>query len=446
MIWNWSDTCVSGVQTGAGEGWLGRLPFHVAAQTCEGFGILLTHGADAKRDLVAPAEWAAAGTAGFRVLREGPDAFRARLKNIQIAQPLDNTLYRTRFRVFFEWLRYRDDDPDFDIIRDIVREFVFRNFPIAKGQVVLGQPCPEQYVHSLATARNTFGISGWKLGRRLSAIGLAQRSSVSKRFVLNEYAPADVVRGIVTEVDALLNATEAAHRVGIDRMMITKFTDRGLIPKYYPDHNAAPLYHPRDLEAFLGRLRSLAASKTPSEQHLDIPTASRWLSVPTDRVTRIILDHRVPLFANETKAARFRDFRVSVPDLQQEIYRAQDGVLRPADAAKVLGISVRTVRSLLDRGILEPRTVREERSARNRRYVSISSIETFAAEYITVVDLASQSGRLPGAEAILQTDRGVQPLDLDSRCNMIFKRADVPALSASTVSNVKASRRAFSNG
>ncbi|WP_084693804.1 TniQ family protein [Paracoccus sp. 228] len=434
------------VQTGAGEGWLGRLPFHVAAQTCEGFGLLLTHGADAKRDLVAPAEWAAAGTAGFRVLREGPDAFRARLKNIQIAQPLDNTLYRTRFRVFFEWLRYRDDDPDFDIIRDIVREFVFRNFPIAKGQVVLGQPCPEQYVHSLATARNTFGISGWKLGRRLSAIGLAQRSSVSKRFVLNEYAPADVVRGIVTEVDALLNATEAAHRVGIDRMMITKFTDRGLIPKYYPDHNAAPLYHPRDLEAFLGRLRSLAASKTPSEQHLDIPTASRWLSVPTDRVTRIILDHRVPLFANETKAARFRDFRVSVPDLQQEIYRAQDGVLRPADAAKVLGISVRTVRSLLDRGILEPRTVREERSARNRRYVSISSIETFAAEYITVVDLASQSGRLPGAEAILQTDRGVQPLDLDSRCNMIFKRADVPALSASTVSNVKASRRAFSNG
>lgn len=129
--------------------------------------------------LVSPAEWAAAGTAGLRVLREGPDAFSAKLKDIQMAQSLDNTLYRTRFRVFFEWLRYRDDDPDFDGIRDIVRDFVFRNFPIAEGQVVLGQPCPEQYVHSLATARSTFGISGWKLGRRLAAIGLAQRSSLS---------------------------------------------------------------------------------------------------------------------------------------------------------------------------------------------------------------------------------------------------------------------------
>ena len=177
------------VQTGAGDGWLGRLPFHVAAQTSEAFGLLLTHGADAKRDLVGPAEWAAAGTAGFQVLRDGPDMFRSKLKSIQMAQPLDNTLYRTRFRVFFEWLRYRDDDPDFDVIRDIVRDFVFRNFPVAKGQAVLGQPCPEQYVHSLATARSAFGISGWKLGRRLAAIGLAQRSSVSKRFVLNEYAP-----------------------------------------------------------------------------------------------------------------------------------------------------------------------------------------------------------------------------------------------------------------
>lgn len=413
------------VQSGAGTAWLDRLPFHVAAQTCEGFGLLLTHGPDAKRDLVVPAEWAAAGTAGFRVLRDGPDAFRARLKDLQMAQPLDNTLYRTRLRVFFEWLRYRDDDPDFDTIRDIVREFVFRNFPIAKGQVVLGQPCPEQYVHSLATARSTFGISGWKLGRRLAAIGLAQRSSVSKQFALTQYVPTDVVRGIVTEVDALLNATEAAERVGIDRIMIRKFTDRGLIPKYYPDHNTTPLYHSRDLETFLGRLRSLAGSGPTSGQQLGIPAASRRLSVPTDRVTRIILDHQIPLYADQPQSARLSEFRVSLADLQQAIAREQDGALNPVDAAKVLRISVRTVRSLLDRGILEPRTVREQHSARIRRYVSTSSIEKFSAEYITVVDLAAQSGRLPGAEAILQIGRGVQPLALDTRCNTIFRRCDL---------------------
>lgn len=385
----------------------------------------MTHGPDAKRDLVSPAEWAAAGTAGFRVLREGPDAFRAKLKDLQMAQPLDNTLYRTRFRVFFEWLRYRDDDPDFDGIRDIVRNFVFRNFPIAEGQVVLGQPCPEQYVHSLATARSTFGISGWKLGRRLAAIGLAQRSSVSKQFVLREYAPADVVRGIVTEVDALLNATQAAERVGIDRIMMTKFTARGLISRYYAEHNSTPLYHPRDLAEFLAKLRALAVQDPAPQPLLDIPEASRRLSVPMDRVTQVILENRIQLHADTAPQPCFRNFRLSLDALREAFSGEQEGAVRPAEAAKRLQVSVRTVRGLLDRGILECRLVKERRTARTRRYVSSRSVEEFAGEYITVTALAAQSGRLPGAEAILQSDRGVQPLALDSRCNTIYRRSEV---------------------
>lgn len=57
--------------------------------------------------------------------------------------------------------------------------------------------------------------------------------------------------------------------------------------------------------------------------------------------------------------------------------------------------------------------------------IAARPIEEFSAEYITVVDLAAQSGRLPGAEAILQTGRGVQPLALDTRCDTIFRRCDL---------------------
>lgn len=132
------------VEEGPGNTWLDRLPFHVAAQTCEGFGLLLTRGAKERRETTTAAQWIAAGTAGFEVLRHGPDAFRQKLKDIQRAHPIDNTLYRTRYRVFFEWLRNRDDDPQFDVIRDLVREFIFHNFPISEGSIVLRQPCPEQ--------------------------------------------------------------------------------------------------------------------------------------------------------------------------------------------------------------------------------------------------------------------------------------------------------------
>lgn len=42
------------IEKGPGKTWLDRLPFHVAAQTCEGFGLLLTLGPKARRETVTP--------------------------------------------------------------------------------------------------------------------------------------------------------------------------------------------------------------------------------------------------------------------------------------------------------------------------------------------------------------------------------------------------------
>ncbi|MCE8467670.1 TniQ family protein, partial [Rhodovulum sulfidophilum] len=42
------------IKKGAGNTWLDRLPFHVAAQTCEGFGLLLTLGPKTRRETATP--------------------------------------------------------------------------------------------------------------------------------------------------------------------------------------------------------------------------------------------------------------------------------------------------------------------------------------------------------------------------------------------------------
>ncbi|MDF2143280.1 TniQ family protein [Paenirhodobacter sp. CAU 1674] len=413
------------IDQGAGTSWLDRLPFHVAAQTCENFGVLLTRGPEANRDDLSPAQWAKAGSAGYAVLRQGPEAFRQKLKDIQDAHPIDNTLYRTRYRVFFEWLRYRDDDPAFDPIRDLVRDFIFRNFPISEGTTVLGKPCPEQFVHSLSTARSTYGVSGWKLARRLAALGLAERKTVGKGFVLKAYVPSEVVSGIVTELDALLNAGEAAQHLGIERFMLEKLTRPGLIDKFFDERNSSPLYHPRALDGFTARLRKLAKGPHPGGETLDIASAAHRLRIPTERLVDIILRNRIPLRAEDPQTARFGGFRVSLAVLRETIASDHEGAVRPSRAAEILGITIRTVRALLDQGHLEARMVREMQSGRERRYVCARALERFAQTHITVVALAAKSGRLPGAEAIVQTDRGARALELGTRTNMIFRRADV---------------------
>ena len=60
-----------------------------------------------------------------------------------------------------------------------------------------------------------------------------------------------------------------------------------------------------------------------------------------------------------------------------------------------------------------------------RRYVCAKSMEQFSKSHISVVELATKSGRLPGVEAVIQLDRGAKPLPLDPRANMIFRRNDV---------------------
>lgn len=406
-------------------GWLDVLPFHVASQTCEMFGLLLSQGPDAKRERIGPPEWAAAGTAGFRILRQGADAFRSELKAVQKASPLDNTLYRTRFRVFFECLRYRDDDPDFDVIRNIVRQFIFDNFPVAAGDMVLGQPCPEQRVHSLMTARTAYGVSPWRLGRRLAAIGLARRNSANSMFVIDDYIPADIVRSVVTEIDALVNATDAAKIIGTDRITMAKLTQQGLISRFYDDPNTVPLYHPAELATFLRRLREQISSGEPPADHCSIGAAAHKLSTPVARVVEVILDQGIHLHASDCTTAALRDFIVSLEVLRQTFAKRLDDAISPVEASKLLGLNIRTIRGLLDKGILVPRTIKDRSSARTRRYASRRSVDDFRSRYISVMDLAAQTGRLPSVEAVLQADRGVQPLELNGRSNLIFRRCDV---------------------
>ncbi|MBY5971423.1 TniQ family protein [Ferrimonas balearica] len=412
------------IEQGPGGTWLDLLPFHVAAQTCEGFGLLLTLGPKARREKATPAQWAAAGTAGYDVLRHGPDAFRQRLKDIQQAHPVDNTLYRTRYRVFFEWLRHRDDDPQFDVIRDLVREFIFRNFPISEGSIVLGHPCPEQYVHSLSTARSRYGMSGWKLARRLASMGLAERKTSGQGFVLTGYVPTEIINDIATDFDALLNATDAGKYLGVERFMMSKLTKPGLVEKYFDERNASPMYHPRDLDGFIGKLRA-RVEHSKAVDLLDIATASHRVRIPTERVVEIILRNRLPLHAVDPAITRFPDFRVSLAMLREVIATDHHGTVRPTRAAKILGINIRTIRSLMDTGVLKSCDIEELKSGRMRRYVCAKSMERFSKSHISVVELATKSGRLPGVEAVIQLDRGAQPLPLGPRGNMIFRRSDV---------------------
>lgn len=185
------------------------------------------------------------------------------------------------------------------------------------------------------------------------------------------------------------------------------------------------LYHPRDLDDFLSNLKTLSISDTSKNDCEAILSASRRLNIPTQRVVQIILRDKIQLFAADPRTAKFRDFRVSIEDLREATIRDKAGAIHQKRAAEILGVNEYAVSILVRKGLLESQLVREFHSGRERRYVCSASMEVFQKNYVTVSQLAKQSGRPPGSEALYHMDRGVAPVDRRSGCHTIFLKRDV---------------------
>lgn len=413
------------ILTGPGKGWLDRLPFHIAAQTCEMLGALLTLGPRVKRAELADAQWAAAGTAGLSVLRGGPEALRQKLKEIQDSHQVGEKLYRSHYGVFFDWLRFRDDDRDFDVVRDVVREFIFENFPVTVGSIVLGKPCPEQQVHSFSTAKQVFGIAHHRLGQKLVTLGMAKPHASDRFYTLTRYIPTALLNDIIAEVATRLSAREAAQIVGVETVVLARMASRGLIPKQSEYGKRSTIYRSEDLKAFLERLRGLATRAGAIKDLINISTAACRRGVSITALTKLILDGRIPLYFDGTTAEDFRAFRVHPSSLNGIYRRPKEPVASSWSVAQLLKISRPTVYSLRLAGFLAPPTKRKSVSIRGGKYSCRKSLEEFQAAYISLNELVERSGRTADDEFNHQISNGALPLPLGLRSTMIFRRADI---------------------
>lgn len=374
------------------ESWLDRLPFHVATQTAEYLGALVTLGPDAKREMISNSQWIAAGNAGYQILSHGPAALQEALKGMKAGHINDFGRYRARYRFFFDWLRFRDGDPAFDVIRDIVREYIWQNFPVAKGALVLGEKCPRQFVHSLSTASTSTGITRRQLGRHLSSMGLAKPNGKPLGYDLHDYVPDEIIQDIKSTLDTLLSHSEAASYLGIKRFMLSKLTRPDLIKVFSKDENALPRYAPSELARFMQSLEGLLEATKPTHGWVNIAKAAHNLNVQTDDVVSLISRHRMPLRSLHGEISSFRDFLINPGCLKHALKSTSIEAVHPSRAAKLLNLRITTVRKLQANGTLRSVKVKKSASAHLSKYVCPYSIDDFLIKFIPLRSLNLKSG------------------------------------------------------
>lgn len=407
------------------KSWFGRLPFHVVSQTAENLGALLLYGPDRHRDTLTSKEWIDAGAHGYTNMRHGAWLVKDALARFQRKAPIDHTLYRTRFKLFFDWLRERDEDPAFDVIRDLVREFVFTNYPIPTGSIVLGQPCPKQTMFTISKASRTFGISQRQLGMRLKDLSIAKRVKGGTSYELKRYIDEELILQIKTDIEQLTNATQTSELLGINRFILKQLTQAGLLKKFFTDLRASPRYHPQELQKFTEQFASLIQHHDITDDWETIGVAAKSLKCPMTKAVNLILEHKLPLRRSSKRSGKFSELCVNIYALSDLLQLSAANTLSLGSASSQLDINMRALNSLIDLGLLRVVSTKDTDGPDIRTSIDSRSFDQFRRDHISLKELARQNERPPDEELSRCSEIGAIPLDLKSRNSIVFRRTDV---------------------
>lgn len=259
----WLDDRLSGRPD---QTWLSPHSTSAAAAFCRMFGAGLI---PAEADPIAHQH--AACAAGFDIVRPGPDAIKAKLIQLSFeGDGVGDGVRQVYHRMFTTLGRHLNEEPAFDVFRDILREAVLDLWPLAAGESVLGQVIPERRIHSVATAANELSVNPDRLRPLLIEAGAIvaddHRPHARATFDAREFAfLLESISELVPDgaMRKMLGATEA-------EMMSLEHADI-LIPSTALT-TARLRWNPRDAEALINELRGHASRSDPGD-------AKDWVSI-----------------------------------------------------------------------------------------------------------------------------------------------------------------------
>jgi len=237
-----------------GQEWIDNLPLHVVSQTSEMFGLLLTKGPKAVRKRTAEIDWVLAGKVGFSFLRNGPEAFEAKLREMAVDVCNEHRRHLWRFGVFFNWLRDRAGDSNFDVIRDIVRNFVFDTYPLRPGTQVLGVKLRKQRRFRYETIAKKAELDKAIFANVLVEAGLLIPKKFDAGYEETRPIRSDEVAPLVQRAKDYLRPNDAASFLNVSRRQLNVLQKKGVIASCRVADRSRDVYHVAELKRFMSSI------------------------------------------------------------------------------------------------------------------------------------------------------------------------------------------------
>lgn len=337
--------------------------------------------------------------------------------------------YGKLYRALLNCLSERRKDPDFDELRNIVREFILDNFWVSPGTSVLGKKCVETRNYTVTTASVAYEVPLSLLTRQLRKEGLLISQKRNHMSDPNVMFLRSHIEAAVSEVGKLLSIAATRAVLDADRFVMERLCVEGLLTPHFDDDGGMPMYHRDEIVCLVLRLQDAASCvRKPGRYWRSITSAASHSHCSTAWIIRQVFDGRMGLASKVQSPFKLSDFLISMSKLKELLRIQPEGMVTAAEAAKRLSADVRTIHALAADGYLPSMITMSRLANRSRRFIATSHLEAFAHKYIVLRPLSgTRKARYMNTLSFIE-DQGGSSILTHKGVKPVFERAAIERL------------------
>jgi hypothetical protein len=285
------------------------------------------------------------------------------------------------------------EEPGFDAVRDITRDYILENFAIAAGRDVLGKRVERRRLHSLHTLALDFSVHPKRLRKHLRAAGIVTAVQM-KMSDHNIRIDAENAVEIARQLSGTLSLMGAKEHLNATRPQMDVLIKSGFVKpqRQVASFGAQARYAIIDLDDFLARLGGqLRQGEAYQAKLRNIPNAARAACCSAAEVVKLILDGKL----TTTKSTWVRGYMGILVDPKAVVIAVRgpeiDGMsLR--EAARAIATSDGVLDALIAQGHIASFTGVNPVNRCPQTLVAPKVIKKFSAKYVSLSILPKKHG------------------------------------------------------
>ncbi|WFU49177.1 TniQ family protein [Sinorhizobium terangae] len=418
----------------ASKAWLDDFSFGFALRVTEAVGEALLDRQNASRRLRPQSDRAEAirrgytvtskGTCGLRTfLEERDESYRSSAKKGKAFQ---------LYGALYHFLNRNLDSPEAISVIEFVRRHAVSAHPIGPENAFLGFDGQRQ-LHSIRSASLTYGLHRKTVRKVLSEAGhlpASSSSTLDQRTVL----AADIVDSLLSKWLDAVPMEEMKRLLGITANAIRQLLDSGLLStlEYGPHHASRPVFSRKNVHELINSIERHAMPNAPAEDHVSLVEACAVIGRGYAALVKMILDGDISIWIDEKgEHTTFKNIFVCKDQVRSATRAlrtdtATTGLLNLRMVEKLLRTTTKTVRALVDTGLLPSVASVHSFSGAPQRFVEQRALRSFQETFITLHDYRNHLGR--GQMQQVKNDiraKGILPVLDGDAISTVYRRSDL---------------------